>query len=187
MFKKCIVLGFLVLFTQPCFAEESITITTYYPSPYGVYKTLRLYPNTDHASGDACTNTGEMFFNDSVQQVLVCNGNTHTWQAINARSYSTCIGVCSSSNWIACPNGEGYTMVASSVGKGCSGGSLPTGTGLPGEWRVRTCTNNYACGPDAWEELDHGGSAVCTVTCGSTDEHNNFLQTYESSQAVCCK
>jgi hypothetical protein len=74
------------------FAEESITITTYYPSPYGVYKTLRLYPYHDdtHDSGDACTNQGEMYFNDSDGKLYVCGGTTTlTWQPVGDGGYRT--------------------------------------------------------------------------------------------------
>ncbi len=40
-------LGILLLAFNPfVFAEESITITTYYPSPYGSYNELRTYSNT---------------------------------------------------------------------------------------------------------------------------------------------
>ena len=38
--------GFLLLGTVLCFAqEESLTITTYYPSPYGVYQDVEVYSN----------------------------------------------------------------------------------------------------------------------------------------------
>ena len=40
--------------------EEKLTITTYYPSPYGVYKTLRLYPGPRET---ACQ-PGEMTYHD---------------------------------------------------------------------------------------------------------------------------
>ncbi|MDP2940405.1 MAG: hypothetical protein Q8O13_10100 [Candidatus Omnitrophota bacterium] len=42
---------FSLLFVQG-FCEE-ITLTTYYPAPYGVYKSLRLYPNNGPPSCDA--------------------------------------------------------------------------------------------------------------------------------------
>ncbi len=41
-FLIILIFGFFSL----CFAEESITITTYYPSPYGSYNELRTYSNT---------------------------------------------------------------------------------------------------------------------------------------------
>jgi hypothetical protein len=54
-------------------AEEKITISTYYPSPYGVYKTLRLFPNDDNTPDGPCTNAGELYFDESEQQVYVCS------------------------------------------------------------------------------------------------------------------
>jgi hypothetical protein len=41
-------------------ADERITITTYYPSPTGVYKILRLFPRSEPAS----CQSGEMIYND---------------------------------------------------------------------------------------------------------------------------
>jgi hypothetical protein len=40
--------------------EEVVTITTYYPSPYGVYKNLRLHP-TDEPTGGAVSE-GLMYY-----------------------------------------------------------------------------------------------------------------------------
>lgn len=45
---------------SPAQAEESITITTYYPSPYGVYGVLRLFPSTK-TEGSVCQE-GEMYY-----------------------------------------------------------------------------------------------------------------------------
>lgn len=85
---KCIWLipVILAFFSSIVIAAEEITITTYYPSPYGVYKTLRLYPNDDAAAGGACTNPGEMSYDASANQVLVCNGSTNTWQGLGGAS-----------------------------------------------------------------------------------------------------
>lgn len=78
---KCSLLAFLVLIFSSSFVfAEGITITTYYPSPYGVYKTLRLFPNNDAAVGDACTKAGEMFYRQSSNQILFCDGSI--WKAI---------------------------------------------------------------------------------------------------------
>jgi len=54
-------------------ADEKLTITTYYPSPSGVYKNLRLMPGTD--PGD-CVNAnapiGKLFFNATAGSVYAC-------------------------------------------------------------------------------------------------------------------
>jgi hypothetical protein len=79
-----LVLSFCITF---CFAQdehdESITITTYYPSPYGVYKQMRLYPTDDIDPTAACSNKGEMYYDDTGtpgNQLYVCDGSA--WQGL---------------------------------------------------------------------------------------------------------
>ena len=61
---------------------EQITLTTYYPAPYGVYKTMRLYPHDDFTPGDVCTNDGELYYDASDDRVYVCiNSSWQTWAA----------------------------------------------------------------------------------------------------------
>lgn len=77
------------LFYLPCFAqEESVTITTYYPSPYGVYKEMRLHPNTSPSTCDA-TNEGAMYYDDSSNEPLVCEEittSTYAWTSMSRSS-----------------------------------------------------------------------------------------------------
>ncbi len=73
-------------------ADETLTITTYYPSPYGVYKTLRLYPNdTIDPTAASCPNRGEMYFDDSDGKLYVCSGasGSATWQSAGGGGYWT--------------------------------------------------------------------------------------------------
>jgi len=65
----------IILSSSFCFAAETVTITTYYPAPYGVYQQLRLYPVSNGASGigQACTNEGEMYYDDDDNQFLYCS------------------------------------------------------------------------------------------------------------------
>jgi hypothetical protein len=42
--------------------EDKITITTYYPSPYGVYRNMRLYPSNEPTAG---VDRGLMYYNQS--------------------------------------------------------------------------------------------------------------------------
>jgi len=86
--NSAIVLLFSVLF-QWCasvvFAQESITITTYYPAPFGVYTNLRLFPSGQPACNQQ--DEGTIFYNlsDSSPQLMVCSrdaaGNM-TWQGV---------------------------------------------------------------------------------------------------------
>ena len=64
----------LSAFTHPALAEESITITTYYPSPYGVYNALqtdKLGVGDNNSDGsltslDVPTNPGEVWIKGNV-------------------------------------------------------------------------------------------------------------------------
>ena len=53
---------------------ESYTIMTYYPSPYGVYKNLRLYSSTEPTAA-ADRQTGTMFYNSSSNDIYVSDGS----------------------------------------------------------------------------------------------------------------
>ena len=78
-----IVFSILIL-SSLSFAQqtEQLTITTYYPSPYGVYNTLRLFPRSDVHTGDGCTNAGELAYSQPDNVLLVCDGVT--WQKIQS-------------------------------------------------------------------------------------------------------
>ncbi|MDD2654971.1 MAG: hypothetical protein PHI86_07720, partial [Candidatus Omnitrophica bacterium] len=85
MTKKTLFIFFGILLSASfCFAAETVTITTYYPAPYGVYNVLRLNPNDSFTPGAACTNRGEMYYDSSDSQVYICNG---TWQAMGGGSF----------------------------------------------------------------------------------------------------
>ncbi|MDD5194808.1 MAG: hypothetical protein PHQ96_03920 [Candidatus Omnitrophica bacterium] len=60
---------------------ETVSFTTYYPSPHGVYRMLRLYPNNAVMLGSACTNEGEMVYSQTDRQICVCNGAN--WQPLS--------------------------------------------------------------------------------------------------------
>lgn len=70
------VVGFLgVCYTQG--QSEQIKISSYYPSPYGVYQTVRLYPSTTPVENNPCSNAGEMAFDASSghNYPIYCNGS----------------------------------------------------------------------------------------------------------------
>jgi hypothetical protein len=52
---------------------ESLTIATYYPAPYGVYKNLRLVP-IPTPSDPAAQQPGTLFFNESDKKLYFHNG-----------------------------------------------------------------------------------------------------------------
>lgn len=84
---KCIILFILALFvTAICFAQsnytESLTVTTYYPSPYGVYRNLKLNPS-DEPTGSAVS-PGVMYFNRTDLNVYIYKNATLGWQPIGS-------------------------------------------------------------------------------------------------------
>lgn len=83
LLRKFLLFYFVLVIFLPVVFAEDITITTYYPSPYGVYNTLRLYPNNNATAGNACANLGEMFYSQTSDQILICKGSvTSTWQSM---------------------------------------------------------------------------------------------------------
>ena len=78
---------YLQLFSQN---TETLTIATYYPSPVGVYRNLRLFP-VAAAQAPACNTNqeGTMYYNNDVgqNQLMVCREisvGTFGWQAVGA-------------------------------------------------------------------------------------------------------
>ena len=81
--KIVISLYFLVILSflfTPVIFSESITLTTYYPSPYGVYTSIRLYPqNVNPSTGPfTCDSTteGSLYYNSTDGQVYICSGGS---------------------------------------------------------------------------------------------------------------
>jgi len=120
MIKKTLLLVLsLFVFIFPLFAEEeSYTITTYYPSPYGVYKELKLYPNTSPNPCDI-NNKGAMYYNDADNQVYVCDGSS--WKTVGAPSGTISMFA------TACPTG--WTRFAALDNKFPRGSATYGGTG----------------------------------------------------------
>lgn len=60
---------------------EEITLSTYYPAPYGVYREMRLHPNSSPSTCDA-NNEGAIYYNDATNQLMVCGETgpaTYAW------------------------------------------------------------------------------------------------------------
>jgi len=90
MLKSAKILGvmaFVLLVAGVSFAQtsEKLTITTYYPAPYGVYNELRLYPSW-HASQCNSANEGTMYYDN---MLMVCDGTSYQsvgWWTATERS-----------------------------------------------------------------------------------------------------
>jgi hypothetical protein len=85
MKKVFLALILTIFLTLPAFsqerAEEALIVTTYYPSPYGIYNELRLFPQP--AKDDSlCTaeNEGLMYYNQDEDRVEICRGGV--WESL---------------------------------------------------------------------------------------------------------
>jgi hypothetical protein len=75
----------LFLLIQPAFPQapavtENITITTYYPAPFGVYQSLRFFP-TPTANRPSCSiadDLGVTYYNSNTNQLMLCQQSTVT-------------------------------------------------------------------------------------------------------------
>ncbi len=74
-------LSLTFIFVADIFAED-ITITTYYPAPYGVYRTMRLAP----AGTPGACQEGELYYSDnsSAPRGMYYCDQAGTWQSIGA-------------------------------------------------------------------------------------------------------
>jgi len=152
VFRKILTLGIMLTFTSFAYAQqESVTITTYYPSPYGVYNELRLYPNASPPSTCDINNEGAMYYDSSIHNLKVCryNGTAYAWEILGG-GFSSCTTVsntCSADVCsVDCP-GE-YTVVSG---------------GWEG-WKFDNIDCNKPIpGGNGWEVCNTGGGATGTT------------------------
>jgi len=85
--KAIILCIFILSVTTSCFAQygnETITITTYYPSPHGVYGVLTLYPRTSEPENPR---EGDMFYNQSDKNIYFYKGSSAGgWQIVGGEA-----------------------------------------------------------------------------------------------------
>lgn len=67
---------------------ETLTLTTYYPAPFGVYRELRLFPSAPLGCFSA-NDVGKMYYDSATNQVMVCRQTvvfppTYAWGAIDS-------------------------------------------------------------------------------------------------------
>jgi len=84
MLKSAKILGvmaFVLLVAGVSFAQtsEKLTITTYYPAPYGVYNVLRLMPHSQPVTpcGPNGANAGSMYFDSDDNTLKICDGTNY--------------------------------------------------------------------------------------------------------------
>jgi len=70
-----IAMGLIVLFANLVSAEERITLTTYYPSPFGAYDRMRLVPRLQAGITCNAQNEGLIYYDSAEHAVMVCRDN----------------------------------------------------------------------------------------------------------------
>lgn len=81
LFKSIFLVSFLLFFCFTFVFAEDITITTYYPSPYGVYNELQLYPHTSAVTPCDAAHIGTMYYNSGDNKIWVCGAGS-VWRSI---------------------------------------------------------------------------------------------------------
>jgi hypothetical protein len=152
--KKIILVFIFNLFLSiACFAQsnytESLTITTYYPAPYGVYRNLRLYPSDQPADDAAGVAPGVMYFNQTDNQLYIYKNDTTKWQPVG--------GGAGNYNLINGKHTEAHCNAA--------GGFVADGGG------DKMCKFNATECPGDWNQYEHwsttkGGVSTSTNPCG---------------------
>lgn len=62
--------------SHPAFAD-SLSLTTYYPAPFGSYNILRLVPISDASAGTCdASKSGQFYLSSNTNDIKVCNGTT---------------------------------------------------------------------------------------------------------------
>jgi len=85
--------------------NETVTVTTYYPAPYGEYREVKLTPTmTGFTPFSSCSSNGTMLFDNTTQNVYVCKGSPATWQPLGYTVSSV------------------YSVIADSYAQNCGGG-----------------------------------------------------------------
>ena len=87
--KRILFLLFLLLLTCGivAIAQEQITLTTYYPAPFGEYEQVRLVPQT---AAPPSPDIGHMYYDSTQNQVLYHDGTT--WRSLAGATYWTQTG-----------------------------------------------------------------------------------------------
>ncbi|MCX5705146.1 MAG: hypothetical protein NTZ92_03690 [Candidatus Omnitrophica bacterium] len=63
---------FVVMVFSLVFAQETLTISTYYPSPYGSYNELQLVPHTPNVTVCNAAGEGTMYYDSAANDLRVC-------------------------------------------------------------------------------------------------------------------
>ena len=130
-------------------SEEFLTITTYYPSPSGVYNEMTTnYLNfgtdlsTVPVSGADCAKEGQTAYNRSAQKVFLCTGSPLKWKDMGGGAISDVV-TASQTNAVSCPTtGNGQVRVCELVKISIT----------PGTWIISSSHNQNG--------IDYGGACA---------------------------
>jgi hypothetical protein len=184
MNKIGVALGFIIVMCSPCFAQsgsnETLTIVTYYPSPYGVYRNLRLNPSNQPAAGSPAEQAGTMYFNGT--ELFIYKGDTvKTWQPVGGPWTSDSgnnITNANSGNVVIAKGALVLPVMATVPSSAKVDGALRfTGSGFEGyyngKWNslATTAAINGSCGPSGC-----GASPSCAAgtLSGSSSNTNTY-------------
>ena len=178
-----------------CFAAsnqtDSISITTYYPSPHGVYRFMRLFPVEQPAVSQGENQPGTLYFNRTDMKVYVYKNDTLTWRAVGGDAAADRPLVYAMHTEADCTNHPlyGELVDAGVTFKQCRFGTAANPvSACPAGWtqylQYSTVPVAMTCGtmpPRCWDQL--GGP--CTV---SAHGWSNTISacTYTSCCHQCC-
>jgi hypothetical protein len=170
-----LLIGILFVFVTFAFAqEEKITISTYYPSPYGVYKTLRIFPSDDIDIGAPCQNDGEVIYDDSENRAYICSNGA--WTALGGGGGGE--GGAVECVWVTDKQPKGRCLGCVHLKAYCPAGyTVVGGGGSCGKWLNYMYTSHPDRAANAWG-----------VNCKGTCTGNNCSWNQNSyATALCCK
>ena len=158
-------------------ADENITITTFYPSPRGVYKEIRLYPQDSEPSACTSANDGSIYYNNVDNKIYNCKETapaTYEWKPFGSGKVYVKGGLsCVTGDTLLAHASDSQTCRGGSIGCGtsnCNGSSCTTaGHG----WDFVNPPSSITCGYSVPVcHIDEYGSATCSTggaSCRSID------------------
>jgi len=144
---KKIIFAFLLIIlalVTTCLAQDSLTITTYYPSPYGSYSELQLSPHTPPVATCNANARGTLYYDSGDNNLKICNGSS--WINVGGTTVQPTGDVNASNNtWGAC---SWRTVPSGSRTWTCNNGEFVAGIGYEGS--VWTDVNDN----EIWPEVE---------------------------------
>ncbi len=183
LFKSIFLISFLLFFCSICALAEDITITTYYPSPYGVYKNLNIY-NQDE-------NTTQTDFTEAVTKAGLLITTDYTVNAYTPGLYWS-----TNNNNPTRPKAGIYLRETATGTNMYFGTSNDYGTGITNNAMVIDPSGNVGIGVTAPSAMLHvngnikailtnfGGVANMRYNVGTNEIGYDIAELFETNQEV---